>query len=195
MHDTIQDLTIIGGGVMGLFTAYYASDFVKNVTLLEKETVSSDNKKSASFSYTRSIRNDYLDPLYAQLAYEARHLWLEFQREADAPFLIECGCLNLAKKSITPDFASTYAVQSYEILQQLHLQAEAFNSEELQQRFPQFDVDLARLDVEAGLLYVPEVNRTLLGILRERGVRIVEHVEVNRIVQRDKQLHISTGQG
>ena len=195
MHDTIQDLTIIGGGVMGLFTAYYASDFVKNVTLLEKETVSSDNKKSASFSYTRSIRNDYLDPLYAQLAYEARHLWLEFQRKADAPFLIECGCLNLAKKSITPDFASTYAVQSYEILQQLHLQAEAFNSEELQQRFPQFDVDLARLDVEAGLLYVPEVNRTLLGILRERGVRIVEHVEVNRIVQRDKQLHISTGQG
>ncbi|GAC1403583.1 MAG: FAD-binding oxidoreductase [Ktedonobacteraceae bacterium] len=194
MHKHIQDLTIIGGGVMGLFTAYYASEFVENVTILEKATVSSDNKKAASFSYTRSIRNDYLDPFYAQLAYEARHLWLDLQRKAEAPFLIDCGCLNLAKKSITPDLSATYAVQSYEVLQQLHLQAEAFDAETLWQRFPQFDVDLARLDVEAGLLYVPEVTRTLLATLRERGVRIVEHIAVTRIVQRDHQVHISTNQ-
>ncbi len=195
MNDAIQDLTIIGGGVMGLFTAYYASEFVAHITILEKATVSSDNKKAASFSYTRSIRNDYLDPLYAQLAYEARRLWLDFQHKAEAPFLIECGCLNLAKKSITPDLSTTYAVQSYEVLQQLHLQAEAFDAESLPQRFPQFDVDLARLDIEAGLLYVPEVTRTLLAILRERGVRIVEHVDVERIVERDQLLHISTQQG
>ncbi|GAC1407440.1 MAG: N-methyl-L-tryptophan oxidase [Ktedonobacteraceae bacterium] len=195
MNDSIQDLTIIGGGVMGLFTAYYASEFVRNITILEKVTVSSDNKKAASFSYTRSIRNDYLDPLYAQLAYEARRLWLDFQRKAESPFLIECGCLNLAKKSITPDLSATYAVQSYEVLQQLHLQAEAFNSESLRERFPQFDVDLARLDVEAGLLYVPEITRTLLTTLHDRGVRIVEHADVTRIVQRDQQLYISTNQG
>ena len=195
MHNTIQDLTIIGGGVMGLFTAYYASEFVKNITILEKATVSSENKNAASFSYTRSIRNDYLDPLYAQLAYEARHLWLDFQHKAEAPFLIDCGCLNLAKKSITPDLSTTYAVQSYEILQQLHLQAEAFDAVELGQRFPQFDVDLARLDVEAGLLYVPEINRTLLAILHQRGVHIIEHVEVERIVERDGQLYISTVSG
>ena len=88
MQETIQDLTIIGGGVMGLFTAYYASEFVAHITILEKATVSSDNKKAASFSYTRSIRNDYLDPLYAQLAYEARRLWLDFQYKAEAPMLI-----------------------------------------------------------------------------------------------------------
>ncbi len=195
MYEKIQDLTIIGGGVMGLFTAYYASEFVPRITILEKDTVSRENKKAASFSYTRSIRNDYLDPLYGQLAYEARRLWLDFQHKAESPFLIDCGCLNLAKKSITPDLDTTYAVQSYEILRQLHFQTEAFDAESLQQRFPQFDVDLARLDVEAGLLYVPEVTRTLLTVLRERGVRIVEHVDVTRIVQRDQQLYISTQQG
>ena len=195
MHDTIQDVTIIGGGVMGLFTAYYASEFVENITILEKATVGSDNKKAASFSYTRSIRNDYLDPLYGQLAYEARRLWLDVQRKAETPFLIECGCLNLAKKSITPDLSTTYAVQSYDILQQLHLKAEEFTHETLQQRFPQFDVDLARLDVEAGLLYVPEVTRTLLAALRERKVRILEHVDVKRIMERDKQLYVNTNQG
>ncbi len=195
MHDQFQDLTIIGGGVMGLFTAYYASAFVKNITILEKATVSSDNKQAASFSYTRSIRNDYLDPLYAQLAYEARGLWLDLQRTAEASFLIECGCLNLAKKNVTPNLATTYAVQSYDVLRQLHLRAEEFDSATLQRRFPQFDVDLARLDVEAGLLYVPEVTRTLLSVLRERGVRILEHVDVQRITQRDQQLLIDTDQG
>lgn len=192
MHETRQDLTIIGGGVMGLFTAYYASNFTDKITLLEKSTIGSDNKKAASFSYTRSIRNDYLDPLYAQLAYEARRLWLDLQQKAIEPFLIDCGCLNLAKQSITAELSETYAVQSYSTLKQLHLKAEEFTGETLQQRFPQFDVDLGRLDVEAGLLYVPEVTRTLLATLREQRVNIVEGVDVTHIKQQDNQLHIST---
>ncbi len=85
MKPTIQDLIIIGGGVMGLCTAYYASQFTHRIT---------------SFSYTRSQRNDYLDPFYARLAYEARSLWLDIQRELRAttrkrsyqPFIIDCGC-------------------------------------------------------------------------------------------------------
>ena len=42
-------LTIIGGGVMGLMA-------------------------TASFGLTRSVRNDYRDPDYARLAFEARRL-------------------------------------------------------------------------------------------------------------------------
>src|SRR6266487_993919 len=76
----VQDLTIIGGGVMGLFTAYYASQFTGKIIILEQSVIG--DKKTASFSYTRSIRNDYLDPLYARLAYEARTLWLDLHRQA-----------------------------------------------------------------------------------------------------------------
>ena len=83
MAEDIQNLTIIGGGIMGLCTAYYASEFVQHITILEKATIGTENKAAASFSYTRSIRNDYLDPLYARLAYEARKLWLELQSRAD----------------------------------------------------------------------------------------------------------------
>jgi sarcosine oxidase/L-pipecolate oxidase len=76
MPEETQNLTIIGGGIMGLCTAYYASEFVQKITILEKATIGEGNQAAASFSYTRSIRNDYLDPLYARLAYEARKLWL-----------------------------------------------------------------------------------------------------------------------
>ncbi len=195
MPDDLQNITIIGGGIMGLCTAYYASERVQNITILEKATISEGNKAAASFSYTRSIRNDYLDPMYARLAYEARRLWLELQSKAAEPFIIDCGCLNIAKETITPEPAETYAAQSYNTLTSLHLKTEAFTREALQQRFPQFDVDMGRLDVEAGLLYVPVITQTLLALLKERNVNIVEGVQVTGVEQRDKHLHIGTDAG
>lgn len=179
MPEARSDLLIIGGGVMGLFTAYYASRTGARVTLLEKSYIG--DRQTASFSTTRSIRNDYLDPLYAGLAYEARQLWLEFQRAAHEPCLIECGCLNIARENVTPALAETYAVQSFRVLTSLQFKAEEFTRPTLQQRFPQFDADLGRLDVEAGLLYVPEVTRTLVAALRDQQVQIVERVEVQQI--------------
>jgi glycine/D-amino acid oxidase-like deaminating enzyme len=79
MREDVQDLTILGGGIMGLCTAYYASTLAAKVTLLEKASIGIGNRSAASFSYTRSIRNDYLDPFFAQLAYHARTLWVELQ--------------------------------------------------------------------------------------------------------------------
>jgi sarcosine oxidase/N-methyl-L-tryptophan oxidase len=193
MKEEIQDVTIIGGGVMGLFTAYYASHFVPRVTVLEKSYVG--NKLTASFSYTRSIRNDYLSPLYARLAYEARKLWLDFQRQASEPCLIECGCLNLARASVTPDLTETYAIQSYHTLTDLHLPRQEFTRADLQERYPQFSADLGRLDVEAGLLYVPAVTQTLMAALAARQVHIVEHAEVQHIEQDDADLIVQTTGG
>jgi glycine/D-amino acid oxidase-like deaminating enzyme len=193
VQEEIQDLTILGGGVMGLFTAYYASHFTSKITILEKSTLG--DKKTASFSYTRSIRNDYLDPLYARLAYEARTLWLDLQRQADEPFLIDCGCLNIAKEQITPDLDATYAVQSYRTLTDLQMKRQAFTRETLSQRFPQFTADLGHLDVEAGLLYVPAVTQALLAALRARNVTIVEEVDVIHIEQSNRTVQIRTSAG
>jgi glycine/D-amino acid oxidase-like deaminating enzyme len=208
MKSAIQDLIIIGGGVMGLCTAYYASQFTNKITLLEKSTIGVDNKEAASFSYTRSLRNDYLDPFYARLAYESRSLWLDIQqwsrenskRRAGEdeprpyrPFIIDCGCLNLAKQSVTPELSASYAVQSYQTLTDLHLKAEAFDRQALQKRFPQFDADMARLDIEAGFLYVPEVTHTLLSALRERHVQIIEEIRVKHIAQHGGRIHVQAG--
>src|SRR6267154_5805575 len=133
MEKQAQDLIIIGGGIMGLCTAYAASYFTNNIILLEKSRIG--NPETASFSYTRSIRNDYLDPFYARLAYEARNLWLELQTRATEPFIVDCGCLNIAKESITPELSETYAAQSHNTLKSLHLKTEAYSRETLEQRF------------------------------------------------------------
>jgi len=193
MREETQDLIIVGGGIMGLFTAYYASSFINKITILEKSVAGERNKEAASFSLTRSIRSDYLDPFYARLAYEARMLWLGLQSEE--PFIIDCGCLNIAKEGITPRLNETYAAQSHDTLTSLHLKAEAYTRETLRERFPQFDADMGCLDVEAGFLYVPAITQALLASLRERQVNIVEEVDVMRIEQRDVGLHIVTNAG
>ena len=71
--NNVEDLIVVGGGIMGLFTAYYASQYSKNIILLEKRTVG--NKFSASSGYSRSIRNDYLDTYYSCLDADTQKMW------------------------------------------------------------------------------------------------------------------------
>jgi glycine/D-amino acid oxidase-like deaminating enzyme len=187
------DLAIIGAGVMGLFTADFASRRGAKVLLLDQWRIG--DPRAASFSLTRSIRNDYLDPVYARLAHEARKLWLDFQRQTDEAFLIECGCLNIAKASLTPALSETYAEQSYRVLEGLHLKAEALTREGLRARFPQFDADLGRLDVEAGFLHVTPITAALRKRLQDAAVPIEEGTTVHRIGRRSGKISIDTAGG
>ena len=193
MAETVFDLAVIGAGVMGLFTADFARRRGARVLLLDHWPIG--DPRAASFSLTRSIRNDYLDSVYARLAFEARKLWLDFQRQTDASFLIECGCLNIAKASITPALSDSYAEQAYRVLEGLHLKAEAFTRKGLQARFPQFDVDLGRLDVEAGVLHVPPITAALRTRLNEAEVPIEENTAIHRIRRRQNAIAIDTAAG
>ncbi|MBV9231486.1 MAG: FAD-dependent oxidoreductase, partial [Chloroflexi bacterium] len=114
---------------------------------------------------------------------------------ATGPCLIDCGCLNIARQSVTPELSETYAVQSFRTLTNLHLKTEEFTRDTLQQRFPQFAADLGRLDVEAGFLYAPAVTQTLVTALQAKHVNIVENVEVQCIEQEGDNLSISTNVG
>jgi glycine/D-amino acid oxidase-like deaminating enzyme len=161
-------LTIIGGGVMGLMTAYQAAPLAESVTVLDRSRVG--DPATASFGLTRSVRNDYRDPDYARLAFEARRLWRDFERGCGRRLLVDCGCLNLVKGTVTPDLASSYAVESYAVLEQLQLRREAFTGATLRERFPQFDADGGWLDVGAGFADLAAVTQALRAGLADRGV-------------------------
>jgi glycine/D-amino acid oxidase-like deaminating enzyme len=171
----VSDLLIIGGGVMGRFTAYHAAERSASVVVLERGRIG--DPMTASYSRTRSFRNDYLDATYARLAHEAFDLWGDFERRTGAKVLVRCGCLNIGKRSVTPDLARSYAELSFETLTRLRLKTESFDSEALRRRFSYLDADVAHLDVDAGVVDVPAVNDALTRALAERGVRTLEGVE------------------
>jgi len=187
----VEDLIIVGGGIMGLFTAYYASQYSKNIIILEKRTVG--NKFSASSGYSRSIRNDYLDPYYSCLAAESQKMWQDLEKISGKRFIIKNGCFNIAKKDVTPNLSQTYAEQSYKILKKLGFKTKYFkNKQGLKNTFPQFDADIGCVDIDAGFLYIPTVMSTLKSQLKKRGIKIYEDSEVVGIKETDDNVIIKT---
>src|SRR3954447_22004885 len=141
-----QDLVVIGGGVMGLMTAYHASARGRagRVTVLERGRIG--DPMTASYGRTRSYRSDYLDPQYARLAQEAQRLWKSFEAETDSTLLVRCGCMNIASSAVTPNLADTYAHSSHDILTGHDLPTESLDAPALRARFPYLNADLAHVD-------------------------------------------------
>jgi len=160
---------------MGLFTAYHAAERAARVVVLERGRIG--DPMTASYGRTRSFRSDYLDATYARLAQEAIHLWGDFERETGADVLVRCGCLNIGKRSVTPDLERTYARLSFETLSRLGLRTGSFDADALRRRFSYLDADMAYLDVDGGVVDLPAVTRALTRALADRGVRTLEGVE------------------
>jgi glycine/D-amino acid oxidase-like deaminating enzyme len=186
-------LTIIGGGVMGLMTAYYAAPLASSVTVLDKSRVG--DPATASFALTRSVRNDYLDLEYSRLAFEARQLWADLQQRSGQRLLVDCGCLNLVKTSVTPDVGATYAARSFAVLEELQLRREQLSGPELAERFPQFEADGGWLDVDAGFADVAAVTRVLSAALPELGVTVTEGARILGIARDGDTWQVRTDAG
>ena len=158
-------LTIIGGGVMGLMAAYFAAPLADAVTVLERSRVG--DPATASFGLTRSVRNDYRDPAYARLAFEARQLWRELERSSGERLLVDCGCLNLVKDSVTPDLDRTYEVESCAVLEQLRLRREVFSRPQLAERFRSVYTGVGWRGT--GYKFAPWVGKVLAQLAVQRG--------------------------
>ena len=178
---------------MGLFTAYRASELGADVTVLERGRVG--DPATASFGRTRSFRNDYLDAAYARLARESFRLWGEFEQATGTDVLVRCGCLNLAKASVTPELDATYAERTHAKLAALGLPTEALDATALRERYPDLDADLGRLDPEGGVVDVQAVTGALVRALRERGVEIREGVEIEALAPDGDGIRATTGAG
>lgn len=193
MDASLTDLVVIGGGVMGLFTAYHAAARTERVVVLERGRIG--DPLTASYGRTRSFRNDYLDAGYARLAHEAFDEWQAFEADTGTEVLVRCGCLNIAKESVTPDLAGTYAEGAHAVIDGLGMRTESFDGEALRERYPYLDADLGRMDLDAGVVKLPVVKDALLKALAARGVEIREGVETTAIDPEGDDHRIVTDQG
>jgi glycine/D-amino acid oxidase-like deaminating enzyme len=190
---TDADLVIVGGGVMGLFTAYYASELGRSVTVLERGRVG--DPATASYGRTRSYRNDYLDPTYVRLAREAIRLWDAFEAREQVRVLVRCGCLNIASSGVTPDLDATYAWMSHRVLEHLGMPSELLGVDAIRARFPGLDADVGQFDAGAGVVDLAAVRDTLTRVLTERGVRVVQGVHPTAIARGEEGFAVTAAGG
>jgi glycine/D-amino acid oxidase-like deaminating enzyme len=191
--DDVLDLAVIGGGVMGLFTAYHASGAGTRVAVLEAGRIGDPG--TASYGRTRSYRRDYLEPRYVRLADEAMRLWSEFERDCGTRALVRCGCMNIAAETVTPELASTYGRLSAAVMRRLGLDPEALGPAQITERFGYLHADEAYLDDAAGVVDVTAVTDALVRALAQRKVTVHEGVEVAGIADDGETVGVTTDVG
>jgi glycine/D-amino acid oxidase-like deaminating enzyme len=84
---------------------------------------------------------------------------------------------------------------SYETLTRLGMRTAALDATALHRRFPYLDADMGRLDLDAGVVDLPAVTRTLGRVLGERGVNTVENVETTSIERDGPSIRVITDAG
>ena len=189
----VFDLVVIGGGVMGMFTAWTAAQHGSRVAVLERGRVG--DPATASYGRTRSYRRDYLDAGYARLADEAIRLWTEFEAATGTDVLVRCGCMNIAKSAVTPDLDTTYATLSTDVMTRLGMPVERVTTDDVTAKYPFLVADLADLDPVGGLVNLPAVTGALRAGLAETGTPVHEDTTVSAIERDGERLRISSSAG
>ena len=187
------DLVVIGGGVMGMFTAWTAAQHGSRVAVLERGHVR--DPTTASYGRTRSYRRDYLDAGYARLADEAIRLWSQFETATGAEVLVRCGCMNIAKAAVTPDLGATYATLSTNVMTRIGMPVERATTDDVTARYPFLVADIADLDPVGGLVNLPAVTGALRAGLAEAGTVVHEGATVSTIERDGANLLISCSAG
>jgi len=189
----VFDLVVIGGGVMGMFTAWTAAQNGSRVAVLERGRVG--DPATASYGRTRSYRRDYLDAGYARLADEAIRLWDEFETATGTNVLVRCGCMNIARVAVTPDLSNTYATLSTDVMTRLGMPVERATTDEVPSRYPFLVADVADLDPVGGLVNLPAVTGALQAGLAATGTEVYQETTVTAVEGDGDLLQISSSAG
>jgi sarcosine oxidase, subunit beta len=175
----MQDVIIIGGGVIGCSTALHlALRGVKRVTLLEKGAQVAVGASGASGGI---VRMHYTVPADARLAWRSLHLW---QHWADwvggpSPFVNSGFCVLVSPVDIEPLKANV------KMLQQLGIDTQVISAEELRELAPDVDTsDLGGIAYEpqSGYAYPVDATQALATRARELGVDIRLNTQVRRLL-------------
>lgn len=191
--DDVLDLLVIGGGVMGLFTACQAARRQARVAVLERGRVG--DPATASYGRTRSYRRDYLEAIYTRLADEAIGLWGEFEAQTGVDVLVRCGCLNIAKTTVTSDLDASYAHRTTVLLRRLGLPVQSHDAAGIAQKYPYLRADVADLDPAGGLVNLPAVTGALLAALADAKSSVHEQVTITGLRPVGDLIRVSTDLG
>ncbi|MEK6322739.1 MAG: N-methyl-L-tryptophan oxidase [Acidobacteriota bacterium] len=172
------DAAIVGAGVMGAAAACEIAREGAKVALIDQSVL--PNPRAASVDHSKVFRFAYPEQLYVKLAVDALERWRELESETATRLLTQTGALLIGKRK------PSFEIECYEALRAQGLEAELLNSQQVTERFPQFDssaFSYGVYDPSGAILHAETALRSLIGLARQRRVEIIEGEQVVEVKQ------------
>jgi glycine/D-amino acid oxidase-like deaminating enzyme len=125
------DVIVIGGGPIGLSTAYHASLRKCRVLVLEKYGVLNDNGSSAGAS--RQFRLQYAQKYMAELSLSSQRYWADLQAHSNRTLIRQDGSLWFGDPSLSSQEGGIAAAET--VMDELNIPYTSLNAKEIQSRF------------------------------------------------------------
>jgi sarcosine oxidase len=168
-----REVIVVGGGVMGLATAYHLARGGHDVLLLEARAIG--HREGSSHGPSRIIRLTYQSEDYIELARAAFALWETLGDEAGEPLPVVCGGLDFGP----PDANHMRAMG--EAMTAAGVAHEAIDAAEIRRRFPQLeppDDAIGFYQSDYAMLPPDDCLRLLAAGARAAGGELREHEAV-----------------
>jgi len=185
------DICILGGGIMGLATAYSISKTCDSkILLLDRYGIGNDY--CSSNDVNRVFRYSYgNDVHYTQMAVESLKLWKSLEKESGQELLLPTGLLMLQGEDRD---ANGFNEASYRTLSRLKLGAEKLEPEELEKRFPQFRTQKGFFDPHAGVLLASKALYALSLLTQKHGVMVRKGQAIKLVFGDHPTVETATGE-
>ncbi|MBI5622464.1 MAG: FAD-dependent oxidoreductase [Elusimicrobia bacterium] len=172
------NVLIVGGGVMGVSTAYWLTKMGRSVQILDRGEI--PNSASSSGDHVRVFHLTHgKDAFYTDLAAKSLPLWLALNEEAGERLFHQNGMLELAVKD------GGYEDQSYRVLQEMNLRVERMDKPEIRHHHPMFDVRPLRFAVfhhDAGFIWAMRTVAALSHLAQKKGAKVKLQTEAAEVL-------------
>lgn len=172
----MDDVIVIGSGVVGAATAAALARQGQSVTLLEQFGL--NHNRGSSHGDGRIIRFDYGEAMYVKLVKLAYERWTAIEQEVGYPLWQATGIWN-AGPGDSPQLAEL--VTNF---QHFGLPYEKLSAATSHDRFPQFQLEANSMVIyqpDGGVMFADKAVRTLAQVARQRGATLVTDARIIEI--------------
>lgn len=195
-----RDYVVIGGGIMGVCTAYHLATAGNSVLLLERRSIAPRPPTSSSGDIARIFRTAYGDRSHmTRLSLYSLQWWRHFEGKAGSQLLVPRSMVVFgatdarSSRHWREPEAADWAAESFRTMHREGINCELLSKRALLARYPQIadceSFDVALIDGSAGLLYASRAVLAIARLAEAAGLEIWENAAVERVVRSGRDVH------
>ncbi len=175
------DVIVIGGGPMGLASAYHCAKAGKSVLLLEQFNFF--NQSGSSNDLVRMFRTAYTEDFMATLAFQSIDTWRELEADAGQALIWMTGLLNFGD----PDYPAGpegNLMGPIDNMERLGLPYKVLKVDQIMRRYPLRNLPNNFVGIFAptnGCINVPLLLRSLHRLSQSYGATLLAHAQVTNL--------------